>query len=67
MLEDLLRLGCRGIFTTHLHEIFDLPLELGNVEFVHMEIAPSEKINSWVPTWRLAPLAPREVCEAFSY
>ena len=58
VLEALMRRGCRGIFTTHLHEMFDLPLHLPAVEYLRMEIAVKEGgaggIGGWVPTWRLA-------------
>jgi DNA mismatch repair ATPase MutS len=55
VLEELVLRRCRGIFTTHLHEMFDLPLELGDLPYLRMEISMRGDGLSWVPTWRLAP------------
>ncbi len=54
MLEELLQRGCRGVFTTHLHEMFELPLRLDAVDFLRMDIQIKDDDGSWVPTWRLA-------------
>ena len=43
LLEELDNRGCIGIFATHLHEIFELPLNLRDVVYRRMSIGISEK------------------------
>jgi len=55
VLEELVERGCRGIFTTHLHEMFELPLQLRGPRYLRMDVLMSDDGLSWRPTWRLAP------------
>lgn len=48
-LEDFDARGCSGIFATHLHEVFDLQLNLKRVEYKRMGIDRNPIDNS--PAW----------------
>jgi len=46
-------LGCSGLFATHLHEIFGLPLQLRNTPaFLQMQ-GMVDVHNIWQPNWRI--------------
>jgi DNA mismatch repair ATPase MutS len=51
IIERLDNVGCLGIISTHLHDIFDLTLSLSNTDFKAMG---TEVIDGCIqPTWRL--------------
>uniref|UniRef100_J3LZF0 DNA mismatch repair proteins mutS family domain-containing protein n=1 Tax=Oryza brachyantha TaxID=4533 RepID=J3LZF0_ORYBR len=51
IIERLDNAGCIGIISTHLHDIFDLPLSLHNTDFKAMG---TEVIDGCIqPTWKL--------------
>lgn len=51
VVETLDAIGCLGVVSTHLHGIFDLPLNTKNIAFKAMG---SESINGQtIPTWKL--------------
>ncbi|XP_050218795.1 DNA mismatch repair protein MSH1, mitochondrial isoform X2 [Mercurialis annua] len=51
IVETLDKIGCLGIISTHLHGIFDLPLDTKNIVYKSMG---TEHVNGQTkPTWRL--------------
>ena len=51
IVETLDRIGCLGIVSTHLHDIFDLPLDTSNTVYKAMG---TEYVDGRTkPTWRL--------------
>ena len=60
VLESLIQKQCRGIFTTHMHEIFDPPLgealNLRGAVFMQLETKPAPgEIPAFRTTYRLVP------------
>lgn len=37
VVETLLKRGCLGVFSTHLHQLFDIGLELNDAKVIHMD------------------------------
>ncbi|KAK3264318.1 DNA mismatch repair ATPase msh1 [Cymbomonas tetramitiformis] len=54
ILEELERTGCRGIFATHLHSLFALPLHLPSVTEMCMQIRQTPD-GVKAPTWQIVP------------
>lgn len=48
LLEEMDRVHITGIFATHLHELFDLPLKTDTLSYKRMGI-------DWVSFWSLHP------------
>lgn len=58
VLESLATRGCKGIFSSHIHHLKYLPIQLESMTCMQMEIAAREGRTSVVgkprkPTWRI--------------
>lgn len=45
ILEHFGAIGCYGVFASHLFELFELPIEVGNLELLTMEVVVHTSVN----------------------
>eukprot|EP00899_Mesostigma_viride_P008353 jgi/Mesvir1/17519/Mv08772-RA.2 len=59
VLEELDRVGCMGVFATHLHELLDMPTQLIRVQEMAMEVVTVTDASTGHerrrPSWRILP------------